>query len=76
MGLEVGANLFEKYALSMSDYAAHGGSFPITVPSAGVIGSVIVSGLPQRVDHELVVEALCVETGKDYSKLALPTPSI
>ena len=76
MGIEMGANLFEKYALSMTDFAAHGGSFPICVQGSGVIGSVTVSGLPQRADHELVVEALCVELGKDYGKLALPTPSI
>ena len=72
MGVDMGANLFEKYALSMTDFAAHGGSFPICVQGSGVIGSVTVSGLPQRVDHELVVEALCVELGKDYGTLALP----
>jgi uncharacterized protein (UPF0303 family) len=76
LGLEMGANLFEKYALSMADFAAHGGSFPVCVQASGVIGSITVSGLPQRADHELVVEALCVELGKDYSKLALPTPSV
>jgi uncharacterized protein (UPF0303 family) len=76
LGIEMGANLFEKYALSIADFAAHGGSFPICVEGAGVIGSVTVSGLPQRADHELVVEALCVELGKDYGKLALPTPSV
>jgi uncharacterized protein (UPF0303 family) len=76
MGLEVGANLFEKYAGPVADFAAHGGSFPICVRGAGVIGSITVSGLPQRADHELVVEALCVELGKDYGTLALSTPSV
>ena len=39
-------------------YAAHGGSFPVRVRGAGVVGSVTVSGLPQADDHALVVEAL------------------
>lgn len=44
--------------LDLATYAAHGGSFPIAVEGAGVIGSVTVSGLPQAEDHALVVEAL------------------
>jgi len=74
-GLELqqsGSTLLEKYGLSAADYAVHGGSFPIRVTSAGVIGSVTVSGVPQRSDHELVVEALCTELGKSYDSLALP----
>jgi uncharacterized protein (UPF0303 family) len=65
-------NLTEKYALPASDYVSHGGSFPIAVAGAGVIGAVTVSGLPQRADHELVVEALCAELGLSYEELKLP----
>jgi uncharacterized protein (UPF0303 family) len=57
--------------LPFSDYAAHGGSFPLTVTNAGAIGSVTISGLPQRADHELVIEALCAALGRDYSTLSL-----
>jgi uncharacterized protein (UPF0303 family) len=64
-------DLLEKYGIGSADYAAHGGSFPISVVGAGVIGSVTVSGLPQRADHELVVEALCGELGREYAELAL-----
>jgi len=64
--------LLEKYALPSSDFSVHGGSFPITVPGAGVIGCATISGLPQRQDHELVVEALCLETSRDFQSLRLP----
>ena len=57
--------------LSLADYSTHGGSFPITVAGAGVVGCVTVSGLPQRRDHELVVEALCNQLGRDYASLCL-----
>ena len=63
--------LSDKYGLPPARYASHGGSFPIAVSSAGIIGSVTVSGLSQRADHELVVEALCSEIGRDYAVLAL-----
>ena len=53
------------------DYAAHGGSFPINVAGAGIVGSVTISGLPQREDHNLVVEALCLLTGRDNEALRL-----
>ncbi|GHA41729.1 UPF0303 protein [Streptomyces tauricus] len=44
--------------LDPDTYAAHGGAFPITVTDTGVIGTVVVSGLPQLEDHAMVVEAL------------------
>jgi uncharacterized protein (UPF0303 family) len=63
--------LLEKYGMPVADYAAHGGSFPLIAAGAGVVGSVTVSGLPQRDDHELVVEALCALLGRDHKALRL-----
>ncbi|MGW0997645.1 heme-degrading domain-containing protein [Streptomyces sp. NPDC002523] len=53
-----GTTFEESSRLDPDTYAAHGGSFPINVENAGIIGSVTVSGLPQLQDHRLVVEAL------------------
>jgi uncharacterized protein (UPF0303 family) len=63
--------LLERQGLPAADYATDGGSFPLSVTGAGVVGSVTVSGLPQRADHELVVEALCAILGRDYAELRL-----
>jgi uncharacterized protein (UPF0303 family) len=41
------------------------------VAVAGIIGSVTVSGLPQRADHQLVVEVLCDLLGRDEREFAL-----
>jgi uncharacterized protein (UPF0303 family) len=57
--------------MPVSDYAGHGGCFPIRVTGTGVVAAVTVSGLPQRADHELAVEALCAELGHDYGTLSL-----
>ncbi len=61
----------EARGLPIADYASHGGSFPLAVQGAGIVGSVTVSGLPQRADHELVVEALCAMLSRDYAALKL-----
>jgi uncharacterized protein (UPF0303 family) len=66
------STLADKFELTSSDYASHGGAFPLKVVGAGVIGSVTVSGLPQRADHELIVETLCSLLGRNYSEFALP----
>ena len=63
--------LADQQGLSLADYATHGGSFPLAVINAGVVGSVTVSGLPQRADHELAVEALCGLLGRDFHELQL-----
>ncbi|HWG20393.1 MAG TPA: heme-degrading domain-containing protein [Terracidiphilus sp.] len=67
-----GETICETQGLSLSDYATHGGSLPLTVTGAGVVGSVTVSGLPMRADHELAIEALCAILGRDYAELRLP----
>jgi uncharacterized protein (UPF0303 family) len=68
---QTNTTLAAKYDLPVTEYAAHGGSFPLRVAAAGVIGCATVSGLPQRADHELVVEAICGLLGREYQKLAL-----
>ena len=58
--------------LDIADYVLAGGGFPVTVKGAGVIGVIAVSGLPEREDHGVVVDALCKHLGIEAGKLALP----
>ena len=44
--------------LDLRDYSTHGGGFPILLEGTGCVGSITVSGLPQREDHGLVVSVL------------------
>jgi len=56
------------------DYAPHGGCFPLSLVGTGCIGTITVSGLPQRQDHELVVEVLADLLGQPLGELALEPP--
>ncbi len=53
-----GSTFEERTGLSLSEYAAHGLFFPITVRGVGVVGAVAVAGLPQVEDHAFVVDQL------------------
>ena len=58
--------------IDISDYVLAGGGFPVTVKGAGIIGVIAVSGLPERQDHGVIVDALCDHLGMDRKALALP----
>lgn len=53
-----GKSIEESYLISESEFAAHGGCFPILVKDTGMVGTVTVSGLPQEEDHKLVVQSI------------------
>jgi len=67
-----GSNLQVKSGLPQRDYASHGGSFPIRLKGMGCVGVVTVSGVPQREDHAIVVEALAEMCGVPLESIALP----
>jgi uncharacterized protein (UPF0303 family) len=53
-----GQDVHARHTLSPDLFAAHGGAFPLRVRGVGVVGTVVVSGLPQVDDHAFVVEQL------------------
>ena len=64
-------NLTDQSGLSLRDHAAAGGGFPIRVRGTGYIGTIAVSGLPMRDDHNVIVEVLAAWLKKPISELAL-----
>jgi uncharacterized protein (UPF0303 family) len=64
-----GKTIEQRHGLTLTDYAMHGGGFPIALRGTGVIGSVVSSGLHQRVDHEMVVDALARVLGIEVQRL-------
>ena len=53
------ASTIEKsYLVPESEFAPHGGSFPVLIKGTGLIGAITVSGLTQEDDHRVVVEGI------------------
>ena len=53
-----GQDVNTQNALSPELFRAFGGAFPLRARGVGVIGTVVVSGLPQLDDHAFVIEQL------------------
>lgn len=66
-----GKTLADLGALPERDFAVHGGGVPIFVSGVGCVGAVTVSGLPERDDHRVVVEAMAKVLGRDIADIAL-----
>ncbi|HEY9104036.1 heme-degrading domain-containing protein [Chitinimonas sp.] len=75
MGLQLkqkNTTLEAQQGLPERDYATHGGCFPIRLVGSDCIGTLAVSGLPQRDDHAIVVEVLAGYLDQPLADLALP----
>ena len=66
-----GQALDELRGLHPIDVAPHGGCFPIHIIGTGIVGTVTVSGIPQREDHNFVIAALCEYLKQPLDELAL-----
>lgn len=56
--------------LNEREFGSYGGSFPIRVESAGVIGSLTISGLSDIDDHNFAVELLNGYLGREAALLS------
>lgn len=53
-----GQRIEDAFLIPESDYAPHGGCFPVIVKGTGMVGTITVSGLAQEDDHQLVVDTI------------------
>lgn len=58
MDLKMNQEELKDRGLNDEEYVACGGGFPIRVAGAGVIGSIIVSGLDHMADHDFAVACI------------------
>jgi uncharacterized protein (UPF0303 family) len=79
VGLEYSRNettLEARTGAPLADFVTAGGCFPIRLRgSEAVLGSITVSGLPEREDHELVVRCIAEHIGIDPASVALDPPA-
>lgn len=68
-----GKTIVERFGLSEAEYAPFGGAFPLRVRGVGVVGTLCVSGLPQREDHRLAVEALATFIDVPLNTIQIPS---
>lgn len=66
-----GVTLTEQSGLSLRDHATAGGCFPILLRGTGCVGTIAVSGLPMRDDHNVIVEVLANWLNRSLDELAL-----
>jgi uncharacterized protein (UPF0303 family) len=59
------------HGLPVTEYVLAGGGFPVMVRGVGAVGAFGVSGLPERQDHGVIVDALCDHLGIEREALAL-----
>ena len=55
---EQGINWYESHGVTEATHAVHGGSLPLNVSGVGLVGILLISGLPQVQDHLLGVEII------------------
>jgi len=75
MGLRLAeqqTTMTDKYGVDARDFAPFGGSFPLILRGTGCVGTITVSGLPQREDHQLIVQVLAEWLGLPAADLMLP----
>jgi len=54
----MGKTIEEAFLIPESQYAPHGGCFPVIIKGTGMVGTITVSGLAQEDDHHLVVKTI------------------
>jgi uncharacterized protein (UPF0303 family) len=53
-----GYDFHQKFLLEPAEFSPAGGSYPIALRGTGLVGTVTVSGLPQKEDHIFLTEVL------------------